>query len=62
MRNPTHKKDKQIKYNKKLKHVYFSPIIFVKMVIPEGKKDRQSKTWLVKSLVDSGTSEYIVTK
>ena len=32
------------------------------MVIPEGKKDRQSKTRVVKALVDSGASESIVTK
>ena len=33
---------KQTKSNKKLKHVHFSQIIFVKLVIPAGKKDRQS--------------------
>ena len=53
---------KQTKSKKKLKHVYFSPIIFVKMVIPEGKKDRKSKTRLVKALVDSGASESILAK
>ena len=46
----------QTKYKKKLKHKNFSPIIFFKLVIPAGKKDRQSKTWLVKALVDSGAS------
>ena len=56
------KKDKQTKSNKKLKHVHFSPIIFVKMVITAGKKEIQSKTRLVKALVDSGASEYILTK
>ena len=30
----------QTKSNKKLKHVHLSPIIFVKLVIPAGKKDR----------------------
>ena len=39
-----------------------SPIIFVKLVIPAGKKDRQSKTQLVKSLVDSGASDSILAK
>ena len=53
---------KQTKSDKKLKHVHFSPIIFVKLVIPAGKKDRLSKTRLVKSLVDSGASESIITK
>ena len=51
---------KQIKYNKKLKHVHFSPIIFVKLVITEGKKDRQSKPRLVKALINSGASESIL--
>ena len=34
---------KQTKFNKKLKHVHFSTIIFVKLVIPARKKDRKSK-------------------
>ena len=58
----TSKMDKQTKSNNKLKHVQFSPIIFVNLVIPEGKKDRQFKTRLVKALVNSGASEYILTK
>ena len=53
---------KQTKSKKKLKHVHFSPIIFVKLVITAGKKDRQSKTRLVKALVDSGSSESIIAK
>ena len=56
----TNKKDKQTKYNKKLKHVNFSLIIFVKLVIPSGKKDRQSKTRIVKALVDSVSNESIL--
>ena len=52
----------QTKDKKKLKHKHFSPIIFVKLVIPAGKKGRQSKTWLVKALVDSGASESIIAK
>ena len=32
------------------------------MVIPEGKKDRQSKTPLVKALVYSGSSDSILAK
>ena len=52
----------QTKSKKKLKHKHFSPIIFVKLVIPAGKKCRQSKTRLVKALVDSGASEYILAK
>ena len=54
------KRVKQTKSKKKLKH--FSPIIFVKLVIPAGKKGRQSKTRLFKSLVYSGASESILTK
>ena len=34
----------------------------VKLVIPVGKKGRQSKTRLVKALVDSGASESILAK
>ena len=61
MKNTTNK-DKQTKSNKKLKHIHFSPIIFVKLFIPAGKKEIQSNTQLVKSLVDSGASESILTK
>ena len=53
---------KQNKSKKKLKHKHFSPIIFVKLVIPTGKKGRQSNTRLVKALVDSGASESILSK
>ena len=53
---------KQTKSKKKLKHKHFSPIIFVKLVIPEVKKVRQSKTCLVKTLVDSVAIEYILDK
>ena len=53
---------KQTNSNKKLKHKHFSPMIFVKLVIPAGKKGRQSKTRLVKALVNSGTSESILAK
>ena len=52
----------QTKSKKKLKHTHFSPIIFVKLVIPAGKKDRQSKTQLFKALVYSGASESILAK
>ena len=61
LRKPS-KKVKQTKSNKKLKHEHFSPIIFVKLVIPAGKKYRQSKTRLIKTLVDSGASESILAK
>ena len=53
---------KQTKAKKKLKHKHFSPIIFVELVIPAGKKGRQAKTRLVKALVDSGASESILAK
>ena len=52
----------QTKSKKKLKHKKFSPIIFVKLVIPAGKKGRQSKNRLVKGLVNSGASESILAK
>ena len=45
-----------------MKHIHFSQIIFVKLVIPSGMKDRQSNNRLVKSLVNSGSSESILTK
>ena len=43
---------KQTKAKKKLKQKHVCPILFVKLVIPAGTKDRQSKTRLVKSLVN----------
>ena len=52
----------QTKAKKILKHKHFSPITFVKLFIPAGKKGRQSKTRLVKSLVNSGASESIAAK
>ena len=52
----------QTKSKKKQKNKHFSPIIFVKLFIPAGKKDRQSKTRLVKALVNSGASESILAK
>ena len=61
LQKPTNK-DKKTKSNKKLKHVHLIPIIFVKLVIPVGKKDIQYKTRLVKALVESGASESILTK
>ena len=59
LRKPS-KMVKQTKSKKKLKHVHFSPIIFFKLVIPEDKKDRQSKTRLAKYIVYSGASESIL--
>ena len=53
---------KHAKAKNKLKNKHFSPIIFVKLVIPAGKKGRQFKTRLVKAPVDSGASESILTK
>ena len=61
LQNPS-KMVNQTKFKKKQKHIYFSPIIFVKLVIPSGKKDKQSKTRLVKALVDSEASEYMLAK
>ena len=52
----------QTKSKKKLKHKHFSPIIFFELVIPAGKNGRQSKNRLVKALVDSGASKYIIAK
>ena len=62
LQNPTNKNDKQTKSNKKLKHVHFSPIVFVKLVIPSGKKDIQTKNQLVKAIVDSVYSDSIIAK
>ena len=62
LKKTTDKKDKQNKSNKKLKHVHFSPIIFVKLVIPAGNRDRQSNNRLVKALVYSVASESIIIK
>ena len=62
LQKPTNEKYKQTKSNNKLKHVHFSPIIFVKLGIQAGKKDRQSKNILFNALVNSGDSEYIITK
>ena len=53
---------KQTISKKKLKHKHFTLIIFAILVIPAGKKGRQSKTRLVKALVDSGGSESILAK
>ena len=53
---------KSTKAKKRLKHKDFSPIIFVKLVIPAGKKGRQSNTRLIKALVDSGASESILAR
>ena len=61
LRKPS-KMVKQTKSKKKMKHTHFSPIVFVKLVIPAGKKGRQSKTRLVKALVNSGDSESIIAK
>ena len=61
LKKPT-KKYKQTKSNNKLKHVHFSPNIFVKLVIPAGKKERHPKNRLVKALVNSGASDYILNK
>ena len=52
----------QTKSKKKLKHIHFSAIIFAKLVIPAGKKEIQSKTRIVKALVESGASESIIAK
>ena len=61
LRKPS-KMVKHTKAKKKLKHKHFSPIIFVKLVIPAGKKGRQSKTRLVKALVGTGARESILAK
>ena len=39
---------------------HFSPILFVKLQIPHGKKGRSTKTRMVKALIDSGASETII--
>ena len=52
----------QTRSKKKLKHIHFSSIILVKLVISAGKKDRKSKAQLFKALVISGSSESILAK
>jgi predicted aspartyl protease len=47
---------------KKSKTKNLSPILFVKIIRPTGKKDRQLKTKLFKALVDTGASESIISK
>ena len=61
LQKPTNK-DKKPKSNKELKHVHFSPIIFVKLVIPDGKKVIHSNIRLVRALANSGSSKSILTK
>jgi hypothetical protein len=39
---------------------HFSPILFVKLKVPHGKKGRAFKTRMVKALIDSGASESII--
>ena len=62
LQKPTNKKNKQSKFSRKLKHVHLIPDIFVKLVIPEGKKDIQSNNRLVKALSVSGDRESILEK
>jgi hypothetical protein len=52
-------KDGQTLKKSKLKNL--SPILFVRIQYSTGKKNRQSKSKLVKSLVDTGASESIIT-
>ena len=47
---------------KKLKTKHYSPILFVKIRVPSGKKNRSYKTRFVKALIDSGASESILTQ
>ncbi len=55
------KTDKEGQTLKKSKLNSLSPILFVKIQYKTGKKDRQTKYKIVKSLVDSGASESIMT-
>ena len=45
-----------------MKHLHSSPTVFVKLVNPADKKERQFETWLIKALVDSGASDSILTQ
>jgi hypothetical protein len=45
---------------KRAKMKHFSPILFVKLRVPHGKKGCATKTRMVKALVDSGASESII--
>ena len=59
LRKPS-KMVKQTKSKNKLNTNISFRFFFFKLVIPAGKKGRQSKTCLVKYLVDSGASESIL--
>ena len=61
LQNATNK-DKQSKSNKKPKHINFSTAIFIRLIIPAGKKYINSKNQLVKAIVKSGASDSILTK
>jgi hypothetical protein len=55
------KTDKDGKTQKKSKYKKLSPILFVKIEHTTGKKNRKTKTKIVKALVDTGASASIVT-
>jgi hypothetical protein len=64
LRKPTQiktSKDQDGQTPKKSKIKNLSPILFVKKQCSTGKKNRQTKSKLVKALVDSGASESILT-
>ncbi len=54
------KKDKEGQSTKKSKMKNLSPILFVKIQIPKGKKKNRTKIRLIKALVDTGASETII--
>jgi hypothetical protein len=45
---------------KRSKTQHLSPILFVKIQVPSGKKGRTAKTRIIKALVNSGASESII--
>jgi hypothetical protein len=47
---------------KRLKTKHFSPILFVKINLPSGKKKRAQKSRIIKALVDCGAGESIITE
>jgi hypothetical protein len=55
------KTDEEGQTQKKTKYKKLSPILFVKIEYTTGKKNRKTKTKIVKALVDTGASASIVT-
>ncbi len=63
LRKPTESKtttDEDGRTTKKTKLKKLSPILFMKIELPSGKKKNRTRTRLLKALVDTGASESII--